>query len=221
MVGEEADVSAFESFTIADAGGNTSPSPPPTENVSKSFEPSEAQSQTSVNQNALSSVLEETETNSERLESALDRVLNATTSAISLAREKNINLSTIKGSGTHGQITEADVRKVSTNNDFNATQSISSYIDIPISSMRNTIANRLIQSVNQNPHFFVAATISVSKLLKLRNALNGSSEGKYKLSVNDFLIKAASIACKKVPTVNSSWRDGFIRQFSNVDISVR
>lgn len=220
MVGEEADVSAFESFTIADAGGNTSPSPPPTENVSKSFEPSEAQSQTSVNQNALSSVLEETETNSERLESALDRVLNATTSAISLAREKNINLSTIKGSGTHGQITEADVRKVSTNNDFNATQSISSYIDIPISSMRNTIANRLIQSVNQNPHFFVAATISVSKLLKLRNALNGSSEGKYKLSVNDFLIKAASIACKKVPTVNSSWRDGFIRQFSNVDISV-
>ncbi|RKF60051.1 Dihydrolipoyllysine-residue acetyltransferase component of pyruvate dehydrogenase complex, mitochondrial [Erysiphe neolycopersici] len=219
MVGEKADVSAFESFTIADAGGKTSSSAPQTENVTKSV-PSEAKSETSVKHSALSSAAEETETNNERLESALDRVLNATTSAISLAREKNINISTIKGSGPNGQITETDVRKASPNNDSNAAQSIASYVDIPISSMRNTIANRLIQSVNQNPHFFVAATISVSKLLKLRNALNGSSEGKYKLSVNDFLIKAASVACKKVPTVNSSWRDGFIRQFSNVDISV-
>ncbi len=86
--------------------------------------------------------------------------------------------------------------------------------------MRKTIANRLTESMNQNPHYFVAATVSVTKLLKLRAALNASANGEYKLSVNDFLIKACAVACKKVPTVNSSWRDGFIRQFNNVDISV-
>lgn len=74
--------------------------------------------------------------------------------------------------------------------------------------------------MNQNPHYFVAASVSVTKLMKLRAALNASADGKYKLSVNDFLIKACGVACKKVPTVNSSWRDGFIRQFNNVDISV-
>lgn len=86
--------------------------------------------------------------------------------------------------------------------------------------MRKTIANRLLQSVTENPHFFVTSSLSVSKLLKLRQALNSSAEGKYKISVNDFLIKAIAIASKKVPAVNSSWRDGSIRQFNTVDVSV-
>lgn len=101
-----------------------------------------------------------------------------------------------------------------------AAPAAANYIDIPTSSMRKTIANRLTESMNQNPHYFVAATVSVSKLLKLRAALNASADGKYKLSVNDFLIKACGVACKKVPAVNSSWRDGFIRQFNSVDVSV-
>jgi len=66
------------------------------------------------------------------------------------------------------------------------------YEDIPASSMRKTIANRLRESMNQNPHYFVSATLSVTKLLKLRQALNASADGKYKLSVNDFLIKACA-----------------------------
>lgn len=86
--------------------------------------------------------------------------------------------------------------------------------------MRKVIANRLLESTQKNPHFFVSSTLSVSKLLKLRQALNASSEGKYKLSVNDFLIKAIAVACKKVPAVNASWRDDAIRQFSSVDVSV-
>lgn len=86
--------------------------------------------------------------------------------------------------------------------------------------MRKVIASRLQESVQNNPHFFVTSSLSVSKLLKLRQALNSSSEGKYKLSVNDFLIKAISIASKKVPVVNSSWRGETIRQFSSVDVSV-
>lgn len=86
--------------------------------------------------------------------------------------------------------------------------------------MRKTIASRLQESVQKNPHFFVTSSLSVTKLLKLRQALNSSSEGKYKLSVNDFLIKAIAAASKKVPAVNSSWREGSIRQFNTVDVSV-
>ena len=90
--------------------------------------------------------------------------------------------------------------------------------------MRKTIASRLQQSMQQNPHYFVSTTLSVTKLLKLRQALNATADGAYKLSVNDFLIKACAIACLKVPTVNSSWRevDGqtVIRQHKTVDVSV-
>ncbi|KAK0942209.1 pyruvate dehydrogenase complex dihydrolipoamide acetyltransferase component (E2) [Friedmanniomyces endolithicus] len=98
------------------------------------------------------------------------------------------------------------------------------YEDTPATSMRKTIASRLTQSMNQNPHYFVASSVSVSKLLKLRAALNASAAGAYKLSVNDFLIKAVAIAAKKVPIANSSWReiDGqvVIRTHHVVDVSV-
>ena len=78
--------------------------------------------------------------------------------------------------------------------------------------------------MQQNPHYFVASNISVSKLLKLRAALNASSDGKYKLSVNDFLVKALAVAARKVPAANSSWREDngkvIIRQHNVVDVSV-
>ena len=86
--------------------------------------------------------------------------------------------------------------------------------------MRKTIAQRLLQSTQENPHYFVTSAISVSKLSKLRQALNSSADGKYKLSVNDFLVKAIAVAAQKVPAVNSSWQDGFIRQYNTVDVSV-
>ena len=94
------------------------------------------------------------------------------------------------------------------------------YEDIPLTAMRKTIASRLQESVQKNPHFFVTSSVSVTKLLKLRQALNSSADGKYKLSVNDFLIKAMGVASKKVPAVNSSWGEGSIRQYNTVDVSV-
>ena len=105
-----------------------------------------------------------------------------------------------------------------------ASAGAAAYEDVPASSMRKTIANRLRDSMNQNPHYFVSTTLSVGKLMKLREALNASADGKYKLSINDFLIKACALACKKVPAVNSSWReiDGqtVIREHKTVDVSV-
>ncbi|KAK8043125.1 dihydrolipoamide acetyltransferase component pyruvate dehydrogenase complex, partial [Apiospora phragmitis] len=101
-----------------------------------------------------------------------------------------------------------------------ASPAAASYEDIPLTNMRKTIAKRLQESTQNNPHFFVTSKLSVSKLLKLREALNAGSDGKFKISVNDFLIKAIAVASKKVPAANSSWQGDFIRQYNSVDVSV-
>jgi pyruvate dehydrogenase E2 component (dihydrolipoamide acetyltransferase) len=219
MVEEGGDVSAFESFTVEDAGGQKSAPAPSKEESSESAKPSTEESAAPKSEPA--PVPEETSSSGGKLQSALDRMPNASAAAVRLAAESGVKIAGIKGTGTGGQVTEADVKKASSGGAATtAGAPAASYVDIPLTSMRKTIANRLTESFTQNPHYFVAATVSVSKLLKLRQALNASADGKYKLSVNDFLIKASAVACKKVPAVNSSWRDGFIRQFNNVDVSV-
>lgn len=222
MVEEGEDISAFDSFTIEDAGGQQSSPASSKEKSSKSSQPSDSGSEAApAPTSAPAPAPEDTSSDGGKLQSALDRMPNASAAAVRLAAENGVSIASVKGTGTGGQVTEADVKKASSGGAAApAGASAASYVDTPISSMRKTIAGRLTDSVNQNPHYFVAATVSVSKLLKLRQALNASADGKYKLSVNDFLIKASAVACKKVPTVNSSWRDGFIRQFNNVDISV-
>ncbi|EHL01555.1 putative Dihydrolipoyllysine-residue acetyltransferase component of pyruvate dehydrogenase complex, mitochondrial [Glarea lozoyensis 74030] len=224
MIEEGEDASAFESFTLEDAGGESAPAPPPKEEASESSEPADSQSGTAPPSSKTESapVPEETESSGGKLQPALERQPNASAAAVRLAIETGVKITGLKGTGTGGQITESDVKKASSGGAPSAAPGAApaaSYTDTPISSMRKTIANRLTESMNQNPHYFVAASVSVSKLLKLRAALNASADGQYKLSVNDFLIKAVGVACKKVPTVNSSWRDGFIRQFDNVDVS--
>ena len=142
--------------------------------------------------------------------------------AKALALEKGVSIKGLKGTGRGGQITKEDVEKFKPS--APAAAAGATYEDIPLTSMRKTIANRLQQSTRENPHYFVSTTLSVSKLLKLRQALNASSEGKYKLSVNDFLVKACAAALLKVPAVNSSWREEngqvVIRQHNSADISV-
>lgn len=225
MIEEGADAAAFDSFTIEDAGGEKKAPSPPKEEASESSEPADAKSGTAPPKAEPSVEAAEEPASGGRLQPALDRQPNASAAAVRLAIETGVKITGLKGTGTGGQITEADVKRASSGSapaaPGAAPAAVSSYVDTPTTSMRKTIANRLTESFTQNPHYFVAATVSVTKLLKLRQALNASADGKYKLSVNDFLIKACAVACKKVPTVNSSWRDGFIRQFNNVDISVK
>ncbi|KAM3081152.1 pyruvate dehydrogenase complex dihydrolipoamide acetyltransferase component (E2) [Clarireedia jacksonii] len=224
MVEEGTDTSAFAEFTLEDAGGEKAAPAPPKEEASESSEPAGTGSSTAPPTPAESTPApEESGPSGGRLQPALDRAINASAAALKLAAETGVKISGLKGTGIGGQITEADVKKASSgasSGSAPATSAAASYTDIPTSSMRKTIANRLTESVNQNPHYFVASTVSVTKLIKLRQALNASADGKYKLSINDFLIKACAVACRKVPAVNSSWRDGFIRQFNNVDVSV-
>lgn len=217
MVEEGEDISAFESFTIDDAGGQKDGPAPSKEKSSESSESGAA----SPPKSEPAPAPEETGPSGGKLQPALDRIPNATPAAVRLALESGVKIAGIKGTGSGGQVTEADVKKASSAGAAASTgAAAASYVDVPISSIRKTIASRLTESMNQSPHYYVASTVSVTKLLKLRQALNASADGKYKLSVNDFLIKASAVACKKVPAVNSSWRDGFIRQFNNVDVSV-
>ncbi len=229
MVEEGTDISSFESFTLDDAGGEKAPpKEAPKEEASQSSEPPESTASTAPPpKEEPAPQAEESDSTGARLRTSLDREPNASPSAKALALEKGVPLGAIKGTGPGGRISKVDIEKYKPS-DAAASASTAtagpSYEDIPASSMRKTIANRLKQSMNENPHYFVSATLSVSKLLKLRQALNASADGKYKLSVNDFLVKACAIACKKVPAVNSSWREvggqTVIRQYNTVDVSV-
>lgn len=86
-------------------------------------------------------------------------------------------------------------------------------VDIPISGVRGIIAKRLLQSKQTIPHYYLTAEIEMDNLIKLREQFNKTLEKeKVKLSVNDFIIKAAAMACLKVPEANSAWMDSYIRQ---------
>ncbi|KAF2762147.1 dihydrolipoyllysine-residue acetyltransferase component of pyruvate dehydrogenase complex mitochondrial precursor [Pseudovirgaria hyperparasitica] len=230
MIGEGEDVSAFESFSVDDAGGEKeAPKEAPKEEASESSEPPNSGSSTAPpsSESGSSSIKpQESDSTGGRLETVLERESTASPAAKKLALEKGVPIGQVKGSGPGGRITVQDIEKYkpAAGAATGAAAPAASYEDIPASSMRKTIANRLKQSMNENPHYFVASAISVSKLLKLRAALNAEANGEYKLSVNDFLVKAVSVAARKVPAANSSWReDGgqtMIRQHNSVDVSV-
>lgn len=210
LVEEGTDVKAFESFSAADAGGDAAPAAPKEEKSESSSQSAPAPAATPEPEQYSSS--------GQRLQTALDREPNIAPAALRLAREKGIAVAGLKGTGPGGKITVEDVTKATAGGAGAAPAAV--FEDIPLTNMRKTIAKRLQESTLNNPHFFVTSKISVTKLLKLRQALNASADGKYKLSVNDFLIKAMSVACKKAPAANSSWQGDSIRQFNNVDVSV-
>lgn len=92
--------------------------------------------------------------------------------------------------------------------------------DLPVSSVRKIIANRLLESKQTIPHYYLSIDCQIDELMAVRAKLNNEANGEYKLSVNDFIIKASALAMAHVPEVNSSWMDTFIRQHHTVDISV-
>ena len=233
MVEEGADISPFDSFTLSDAGGEKAP--PKQEDASGGAEASEPASSGSKTappssaptpESASKSSSQESDSTNARLEPSIDR--ESVAPAIKkLALDKGVPLSQVKGSGPGGRITREDIEKFKPAAPTSGAPGTpaATYEDEPASSMRKTIASRLTESVNQNPHYFVSSSISVTKLLKLRAALNASAKaGEYKLSLNDFLIKAVASAARKVPAANSSWRDvdgqTVIRKHNTVDVSV-
>lgn len=92
------------------------------------------------------------------------------------------------------------------------------YHDVPNNQIRKVIAQRLTESKSTIPHYYVTTQVSVDKLLALRARLNKVAS--VKISVNDMVIKAASLAALKVPETNASWMGESVRFFKNVNMSV-
>jgi len=149
-----------------------------------------------------------------------------------LAAESGVDISSISaGTGPGGRIIAADVQeyKASSTGKIGASNSVlgsaggawdGEYVDTPQSGVRRIIAQRLTASKQQVPHYYLTSEINLDTLLATRAALNAELPPEGKLSVNDFLIRACALACKKVPEVNSSWMGDVIRTYDYVDVSV-
>ncbi|XP_074705037.1 dihydrolipoyllysine-residue acetyltransferase component of pyruvate dehydrogenase complex, mitochondrial isoform X2 [Strix aluco] len=150
-----------------------------------------------------------------------------------MAAEKGIDLAQVKGTGPDGRITKKDVEsfvppKAAPAPALEAVPAaaavaaapVGTFTDIPISNIRRVIAQRLMQSKQTIPHYYLSVDINMGEVLVLRKELNQEVSDNIKLSVNDFIIKASALACLKVPEANSSWMDTVIRQNHVVDVSV-
>lgn len=149
-----------------------------------------------------------------------DERVKASPLARKMAEEKGIEISRVKGTGDNGRIVKRDIEeyKETAAPAFAAVGGEEGYEDHSISQMRKTIAKRLAQSKFTAPHFYLTMEIIMDKAMEARKSINDKIEGK--VSFNDFIIKAAAIALRKHPQVNSSWLDDKIRTYKHVHMGV-
>lgn len=152
-----------------------------------------------------------------------DRVF-ASPLARRIAEQSGYDVSQISGSGPRGRIIKRDVESYTPAASSQAAGAISMdgdapFEDIKLSNMRKTIAKRLTESKQTVPHFYLSVDIELDNLLAARKQLNAVSD-EYKISVNDFVIKACAAGLMKVPTANVQFMGDTMRQFKRADISV-
>src|SRR5450432_4100444 len=165
-----------------------------------------------------------------------------------LAKEAGIDVARINGSGPHGRVIARDVEGAKSGKGLKAPAAApagapaiapsmsdkqiralyedGSYEVIPHDGMRRTIAQRLTASVQTIPHFYLTMDCDIGKLVEAREEINAAApkdkDGKpaYKLSVNDFVIKALAIALQRIPNANVSWTDGGMLKHKHSDVGV-
>jgi pyruvate dehydrogenase E2 component (dihydrolipoamide acetyltransferase) len=152
-----------------------------------------------------------------------DSRLKASPLAKAIAKEKGIDLSSVNGSGEDGRIVKKDIESANVKSSAPAPApkvytGLEAFTDMKVSQMRKTIAKRLLQSVNENPHFYLTVDINMDKAVALRTELNGLLP--VKVSFNDFVIKACALALRQNPAVNTSWLGDTIRQYSHIHIGM-
>jgi len=143
-----------------------------------------------------------------------------------IAKEKGIDLQQLHGSGDNGRIVKRDIdsyvpqAKAATAtpaaNQAASAAAKDGHTDIPLSQMRKVIAKRLSESKFSAPHFYLRMTVTMDKAMEARQQMNAVSSAK--ISFNDMVIKAAAMALRKHPEVNSSWMGDFIRQNHQINI---
>jgi pyruvate dehydrogenase E2 component (dihydrolipoamide acetyltransferase) len=159
----------------------------------------------------------------------------ATPLARRIAADKGLDLSSIAGSGPHGRIIKADVEsakpgakapQAATPQTFapavdpRAFYEKDSYEEVPLDNMRKTIARRLTQAMQEIPHFYLSIDCELDELLKVRKVLNEQAKDGVKLSVNDFLVRAAALALVKVPDANVSFAGTALLKHKHSDIGI-
>ena len=168
----------------------------------------------------------------------------ATPLARRLAKENGVDLGSINGSGPHGRIVKNDVLNINAFSPIaiqetladpvlrtNTVQASGSSVknlyadrefkEIPLNSMRKTVATRLTEAKQNIPHFYLRKEIKIDELLQVRSRLNAHlAERNNKLSINDFIIKSCALALQSVPMANAVWAEDKILQLKPSDIAV-
>jgi pyruvate dehydrogenase E2 component (dihydrolipoamide acetyltransferase) len=137
-----------------------------------------------------------------------------------MAQEMGVSLDAVQGSGPGGRIIARDIQHVGRALSPSVPAPTPSMEDksIPLSAMRRTIAKRLTESTGPIPHFYLTVDCDVTNLLSLRQQLMDISGAK--ISVNDFIIRAAALALRHHPNVNASWSEDAITQHGDIHIGV-
>jgi pyruvate dehydrogenase E2 component (dihydrolipoamide acetyltransferase) len=145
-----------------------------------------------------------------------------------IAAELGVDLSSVKGTGPEGRVTETDVRSAAKSKQAAPSAKIPAAVKagesarIQLSGMRKIIAQRLVESLGPVPHFYLDIDIDASPLMEAREELKSAGEGAdtAKITVNDFVLKAAVQAAVKVPRVNASFDGDAIVQYADIDLGI-
>ena len=142
-----------------------------------------------------------------------------------IATQNDLPLDGIAGSGPNGRIIKIDVENAlaeGTMKSSVAPQMTSSNEDrfVPHNAMRRTIAQRLTESKQNAPHFYLSVDCEIDQLLAARKTINEAAGDDVKISVNDMIVRAAAYALMKVPNVNGSFEAEGCRYFSDADICI-
>ena len=144
--------------------------------------------------------------------------------AKSIAKENNIDIASVKGTGEGGRVIKKDVEEaISSGASASAPSRAISYqpgeaTEIPVSQMRKTIARRLSESKFTAPHFYLTVEINMDRAVEARKAVNAL--GVHKISFNDIVVKACAVALRSHPMINASWTGDKIVQHGAVNIGV-
>jgi pyruvate dehydrogenase E2 component (dihydrolipoamide acetyltransferase) len=147
-----------------------------------------------------------------------------------IAEERGINLATLIGSGPGGRIVRVDVENAPVGGGPSSAKAMPTILPIAgpedervtVSTMRGIIADRLLASKTQIPHFYLNIEVDAAPLMQLRSHINAENEksGGNKYSVNDFILKAVVAAAQAVPAVNAAWDGDAIVKYKRVGLSV-
>ena len=166
--------------------------------------------------------------------SPTDGRIKASPLAKKLAADKGIDLAQVQGSGDNGRIVKSDIdnfkpaekTQPAASSAQSAGQSApqpvvsgqEGHTDMNVSQMRKVIAKRLGESKFSAPHFYLTMEITMDKAMEARTQMNEVSD--VKISFNDMVVKAAAMALRRHPAVNSSWMGDFIRQYQHIHVGV-